>query len=335
MGDKSKIEWTDATWNPIRGCTRVSEGCRHCYAEQVAARFAGPGLPYEGLVTLGPKGARWNGTIREVPQKLDEPVRWTKPRMIFVNSMSDLFHDGLDDAYIAAVFGAMLLARHHVYQVLTKRPERMVKWLERELRHGPDVFARDCVAEFHRRSGHRKVWVRPTLDAIMDHVMLGVSIEDQESAEQRLPFLAELHRKHLRFGATLWTSYEPALGRVDFRKVPDLNKVGPDRHPILDWVVCGGESGRGARPFDLTWAKSTIDQCQAAGVACFIKQFGAHPVLSEGGFVFDQIRGDHHHVLAKIKDTTKGAVMEEWPSELRVRQFPRMARFDLSKGATA
>lgn len=255
MGDKSKIEWTDATWNPIRGCTRVSEGCRHCYAEQVAARFAGPGLPYEGLVT-----------IREVPQKLDEPVRWTKPRMIFVNSMSDLFHAGLDDEYIAAVFGAMLLARHHVYQVLTKRPERMVKWLERELRDGPDMFARNCVAEFQRRSSHRtRSYVRPTLDGILDHVMLGVSIEDQESAEQRLPFLAELHRKNLRFGATLWTSYEPALGHVNFSKVPDLNKVGENRHPILDWVVCGGESGRDARSFDLAWAKSTIDQCRTAG----------------------------------------------------------------------
>ena len=119
--DNTGIAWTDATWNPTRGCSRVSEGCRFCYAERQAARMAGPDGAYAGLVRATPDGPRWTGTVRPVPEALDQPLRWMRPRRIFVDSMSDLFHEALTDAAIAAVFTVMRAANHHTYQVLTKR----------------------------------------------------------------------------------------------------------------------------------------------------------------------------------------------------------------------
>src|SRR5689334_413781 len=127
MGDGTGIEWTDATWNPIRGCSRVSEGCRNCYAERVASRFSGPGMPYEGLA----KDGKWTGAVKLVQEHLEDPLRWKRPRRIFVNSMSDLFHESLKDHEIGAVFSVIEAARNrgHVFQVLTKRPERMQAWV--------------------------------------------------------------------------------------------------------------------------------------------------------------------------------------------------------------
>ena len=132
MADKTGIEWTDATWNPIRGCTRVSEGCRHCYAEEVARRFSGPGLPYEGLVRIGQDGeakAQWSGVIKFVEEALLQPLRWKRSRRIFVNSMSDLFHPGVTDEMLDRIFAVMALCPQHTFQVLTKRPERMLAYM--------------------------------------------------------------------------------------------------------------------------------------------------------------------------------------------------------------
>src|SRR5712664_827659 len=146
MGKTTGIEWTDSTWNPIRGCSRVSEGCRNCYAESVAARFSGPGQAYEGLaefkVTKWKEGwnpinsreplnrePRWTGEVRLIEKHLDDPIRWKEPRKIFVNSMSDLFHPGVKDDWLAAIFGVMARAPWHTYQILTKRPERMLEVL--------------------------------------------------------------------------------------------------------------------------------------------------------------------------------------------------------------
>ena len=130
MGDKSKIEWTDATWNPVRGCSVVSEGCRNCYAMQVAARFSGEGQAYEGLAYRNSSGAHWTGKVRLVEEHLEDPLRWKRPRRIFVNSMSDLFHESLDEIDIGQVFGVMALAKQHTFHVLTKRPARMLSILE-------------------------------------------------------------------------------------------------------------------------------------------------------------------------------------------------------------
>ena len=129
--NRTKIEWTDATWNPIRGCTRVSKGCRNCYAERVAARFSGPGQAYEGLAEMTSAGPRWTGKVELVMKHLEDPIRWKRPRRIFVNSMSDLFHDAVSDENILAIFVVMARACFHKFQVLTKRPARMAKMLNR------------------------------------------------------------------------------------------------------------------------------------------------------------------------------------------------------------
>src|SRR4051812_16655088 len=133
MSTVTSIEWTDRSWNPIRGCSRVSAGCEHCYAEQIAARFSGPGMPYEGLARRRTNGkAQWTGRIRVIPDALREPLKWRKPCRVFVNSMSDLFHENAPESFIAATFAVMALARRHTFQILTKRPERMRDLLRRD-----------------------------------------------------------------------------------------------------------------------------------------------------------------------------------------------------------
>lgn len=209
------IEWTDATWNPVRGCTKVSPGCKHCYAETFAERFRGvPGHPYEQGFDL-----------RLVPEKLEEPLRWTQPRMVFVNSMSDLFHVGVEDNYIRRVFRVMAAADWHTFQVLTKRSSRL-----RELANSLIVS---------------------------NNVWLGVSVEDRKFGVPRIDDLREVP------AVVRFLSIEPLLedlGELDLRGI--------------DWVIVGGESGLGARPLERDWVVSIRDQCAAAGVAFFFKQWG-------------------------------------------------------------
>lgn len=219
MSANSKIEWTEATWNPVRGCTKISPGCKHCYASVFAERFRGvPGHPYEQGFDL-----------RLIPDKLAEPLRWRTPRTIFVNSMSDLFHPAIPDAYIAAVAQAMRLARWHVFQVLTKRADRMATLLAGPLRAA----------------------------ASEPHIWWGVSVENRKYG---MPRIAHLRAAPAR---TRFLSVEPLLedpGALDLRG--------------LDWVIVGGESGAGARPLRREWVTSIRDQCAAAGVPFFFKQWG-------------------------------------------------------------
>jgi protein gp37 len=219
MADNSKIEWTDATWNPVRGCTKISPGCKHCYAETFAERFRGvPGHPYEQGFDL-----------RLVPDKLLDPIRWAKARMIFVNSMSDLFHEGVPDGYIGHVAEVMRTANWHTYQVLTKRSERLGQLLRIDLRE----LARER------------------------HVWWGVSVEDRKYG---LPRIADL---------------QAAPAAVRFLSVePLLEDLGTIDLTGISWVIVGGESGPGARPMQPEWVRSVRDQCQAAGVAFFFKQWG-------------------------------------------------------------
>lgn len=128
MSTQTSIEWTDVTWNPVRGCSLVSAGCANCYAMKQAHRFSGAGKPYDGLTELGPQGPRWTGKIQLVEEALDAPLHWKKPRRIFVNSMSDLFHEDVTNKFIASVFGVMAACPHHTFQVLTKRPDRLRQW---------------------------------------------------------------------------------------------------------------------------------------------------------------------------------------------------------------
>lgn len=317
MSEKTGISWCDSTWNPLRGCSKVSAGCKNCYAEGVAARFSGPGLPYEGTIRDG----RWNGEIRFVPEKLSEPLRWKRPRRIFVNSMSDLFHDGVPFEFIAAVFGVMAACPQHTFQVLTKRAARAVRffaWLSVQNKPDDDWTGGrlECTwqalrieAETFGDSGplHTRHAADPVGPWPLPNVHIGVSVENQDTADERIPLLLQCP------AAVRWVSYEPALERVDFDNSRDwLTPVitKPADAPRLDWIVVGGESGPNARPFHVQWARSTIAQCKAAGTACFVKQIGSSPCPA-----FD----------LGIKDRA-GADPSEWPDDLRVQEFPESAR---------
>lgn len=312
--DKTGIQWTDATWNPTRGCRRISPGCINCYAEKVAARFCGDGLPYHGLIKLG----KWNGEARFVADKLNLPLQWRKPRRIFVDSMSDLFYEGFDDWQIAAVFGVMARAHWHTFQILTKRPDRALRWCkwwaERALSHagGGGVFAQALPAAQAVKGQSFTVWAGPdnpkreTMIAPgwpLPNVWIGASVENQEYADKRIPDLLKIP------AAVRFISYEPALGPVNFDLRPMRSGCGPE--PIkttgIDWLIVGGESGHDARLFDIAWARSAVAQCSTAGVPVFVKQMGARP--SESG------------KPALYRDI-KGGDMSEWPEDLRVRDWP-------------
>ena len=286
------ISWTDETWNPVRGCSRVSEGCRHCYAEQQAARIVrmGKGKPtaYDGLVRLVGGEARWTGEVRLVPDRLDDPMRWKKPRRIFVNSMSDLFHESLTNEQIAAVFGVMAACPQHTFQCLTKRAKRMREWFAWVASTGDPVST--CLREafcvldspddrnfyaLERAAGYE----RPTRWSLPG-VWLGVSVENQAAADERIPELLATP------AAVRFLSCEPLLGAIDAIGRLDPGRCGCEvcrttsvrctasQHPI-DWVIAGCESGHGARPCEVGWLRSLRDQCAAARVAFFLKQAAA------------------------------------------------------------
>jgi protein gp37 len=267
MGKNTGIEWTDSTWNPIRGCSRVSEGCRNCYAESVAARFSGPGQAYEGLAEFNVIGegkpeerveSRWTGAVRLIESHLEDPIRWKAPRKIFVNSMSDLFHDAVKDDWLVQIFAVMQACPQHTFQVLTKRPERMRDWINES--------NRDLVSLAGEELAGRRGWCHAHEDSNwpLRNVQLGVSIEDQESANHRLPILAQTS------AAVRIVSYEPALGPVKFETA--LPKQ--EERCSLNWIICGGESGPRARPMDPEWARSARRFCSDYQIPFFFKQWG-------------------------------------------------------------
>lgn len=262
---KTNIEWATDVWNPIRGCSRVSEGCRNCYAESVANRFKGQGQPYEGLIA---RSGQWNGKIAIANHLMDQPIRWRKPRRIFVNSMSDLFHDSVPYQVIDQVFAVMAIADHHVFQVLTKRPARMVEYLKDE------TLTRRIIRAAHQIDSRAGAWMNADDGAgikvlPLPNVWLGVSVEDQATADERIPLLLQTP------AAVRWISAEPLLGHIDLQTIYALRNSEPARADIaIDWVVVGGESGAGARPMHPEWARSLRDQCVSAGVPFFFKQWG-------------------------------------------------------------
>ncbi len=287
----SKILWCDETWNPVRGCSRVSAGCDHCYAEMMAARFSNPGYWGEGLAKFVHGKPHWTGKIKLVPERLEQPLRWKKPRRIFVNSMSDLFHEGVPDEFIDRVFARMALCWWHKFLILTKRAGRAevycnsIETREHIGIHILDLLLRGVVKD----DGHAvwepagpKGWPLP-------NVKLGVSVENQATADERVPHLLNTP------AAFRFVSYEPALGPVDWvASLPlcfscrgRLEFRGPDwvcakcghteqnvNGNFVDLIIAGGESGPGARPAHPDWFRSTRDQCAEAGVAFFFKQWG-------------------------------------------------------------
>ncbi len=331
MGDTS-IQWTDKTWNPTRGCSLASPGCQNCYAMKQAHRFSGDGKPFEGLTRLGKHGPTWTGDVRFAPKMLDAPMHWRKPQKVFVNSMSDLFHEGFSNEQIAAAFGVMAACPQHTFQILTKRSARLPEWfawLSRYAEANNTSEVGVCLHYAQKLCAHPKLRdTQPILEQPwpLPSVWLGVSVENQKYAEERVPHLVATP------AAVRFVSAEPLLGPVDLnhaawcegRPLLPLNMQARQVTPAgaatwkegftplraLDWAIVGGESGPGARPFDIAWARSIRDQCAAAGVACFIKQLGAHPI-EEGRRL-------------KLQDR-HGGDMGEWPEDLRVREFPAAA----------
>lgn len=241
----TKIEWSEETWNPTTGCDRVSPGCAHCYALTLAGR-----LKAMGQERYQRDGGRASGPgfgLALHPDALQAPLHWKRPRRVFVDSMSDLFHEEVPDDFIYRVFTTMDYAPQHTFQILTKRPERMRDWV----------------------SGIQgKGWP-------LSNVWLGVTVENQHWADVRIPILLDTP------AAVRFVSAEPLLGPVVFSdRAIGLDWFQPSANTeaagirYLDWVIVGGESGPKHRPFDPDWARSIVAQCRDAGVAAFVKQLG-------------------------------------------------------------
>jgi len=264
---KTSIEWATDVWNPVTGCNKVSQGCKHCYAETIAERFWAKQYP------PNPDGSPRKFTdVRVHPERLEDPLKWRKPRRVFVNSMSDLFHPSVPFEYVADVFDVMADDRceHHTFQILTKRPKRIMEFLS----WSGDLLPGDTPMNVNLE----------VLGHFGYNVWLGVSVEDQETADERIPSLLQTP------AAVRFVSYEPALGPVDFKLVrrepcSHMGCFHHVSHPCegcgyqagrlpIDWIIMGGESGPGARPMHPDWVRSTRDQCQAAGVPFFFKQWG-------------------------------------------------------------
>lgn len=292
MSSKTKIEWCDSTWNPVVGCSKVSAGCANCYAERMVDRF-----PHLTGMTHGPDPdpVGWNGRAHFMPHKLEQPFHWRRPRKIFVCSIGDLFHYSITDEHIAAVFGVMAACPQHTFIVLTKRPHRALEWFEW-------VSIQECSETKYRQSTecafhllriaepemtgpiHCKYGPAPDAQWPLPNVWIGVSIEDQHAADDRVPLLLQIPAEK-RF-----VSAEPLMGPVDLDDLiaemgngwehhidalwceedpEDCGKFGGN---TLDWVICGAETGPGKRPMDPNWARSLRDQCKAASVPFFFKK---------------------------------------------------------------
>jgi protein gp37 len=320
----SNIEWTDVTWNPFVGCTKISAGCTHCYAinqayrnHAMAAKMPNPGRMkyYEGLTHKKGDRTDWTGFVRFVPEALEIPLRWKKPRKIFVNSMSDLFHESIPFEQIDRVVAVMALTPQHTYQVLTKRPERMLEYVQSAKNR-----IRIAAIDLGRAKGieHSDIescqWDWP-----LPNVWLGATVENQKAADDRIPLLLQTP------AAIRFLSVEPLLEKVDLNllHVEGITNLDCLRghhgvsYPLqgrcnkINWVIIGGESGPGARECNIEWIKSALKQCKSADVPAFVKQLGSRPSNLP----------TYVSLKDKLRDR-KGANLSEWPEDLRVREFP-------------
>lgn len=366
MAANSKIEWTDTTWNPVAGCTPVSPGCLNCYAATMAGRLEAMGQSdYVGLTVKHNGRTTFNGTIRERPDKLTDPLGWKKPRMVFVNSMSDLFHEDVSFDFVDKVFAVMALCPQHTFQVLTKRPDRMAEYLLLKERvndlsgdlPSDDTAWRDWTrydevlrhVNVLRADGHGLIggamigvsWPLP-------NVWLGTSVEDQNTADERIPHLMACP------AAVRFLSCEPLLEDIDLsgqflmQKARGIRRVAAGQHPAdaslvkhpsIDWVIVGGESSAKARPCNVAWIRDIVDQCKAADVPVFVKQLGAKiivrndtamewPNCGDGWIDREpdrQVRYQGEEMTIGLADP-KGGEMAEWPEDLRVRELPKGVR---------
>ena len=343
----TKIAWAQnpdgtagETWNPVTGCTKVSQGCKNCYAEGVANRFWATQYP-----EVDGRPRRFTD-VQMHADRLDKPLRWTKPRRVFVNSMSDLFHEDVPDEFIDRVFAVMALSPQHTFQVLTKRPERMQSYAGNLSTKAMEFFLRERAWDLVIKAGGRGERLyqtkRRALEGIempLPNAWLGVSVEDQETADERIPLLLDTP------AAVRWVSLEPQLGPVDLTFVDHINALYPDwvggkgggtgaPHPLLDWVVQGGESGSKARAFYVQWARDVRDQCEHEQVPYFLKQlglqvvgdaqeFGSARVMSTGVMA---AQGVPSRRIDRFRlDSSAGADPTEWPEDLRqCRAWPKV-----------
>lgn len=341
MSDKSKIAWTDETLNVVIGCEKVSAGCANCYA--IPTTHRGMAEQHRGVTKKIRSGVDWNGEINLVPSRLFIPCRQQRARRIFVNSLSDLWHKNVDPDFVAALYGVALSTPRHTYQILTKRPERMREWYRhmgsfRDDTHFEgwpgavvEAFSQALAIdsqlyregkgqeEFHSKwcGGAQKTFTWPP-----PNVHLGITVEDQAAAEERIPILLDTP------ATVRWLSVEPMLEQIDLR--PWLGSRE------LHWVVVGGESGNGARPCKAEWIQDVVDQCRDVGVPVFVKQLGADVRCSGATWGVEQERnhGGLTHWPEGTKRTaglgdihidlnqSKGGEIDEWPESLRVREFP-------------
>lgn len=321
----TKIEWTDDTWNPVVGCTKVSTGCDNCYAERMALRQAGMEYarynenanceypqPFEGgkySDVVNTSKRCWNGETFCDEKALEIPLHWKKPKLIFVCSMGDLFHPSVPFVFIDRVFAVMALCSQHTFQVLTKRTDRMAEYLTYSKR---SLKIMDTARQIAKGRGGEFMNDAGVICWPLPNVWFGVTAENQEQADKRIPILLQIP------AAVRFVSVEPMLGVIKFRKGKkgeifkclkcnwqgrhteltggnlsincpkcnarntlgsnhenELKDIGHYRGLDIDWVICGGESGAGARPMHPDWARSLRDQCMTAGVPFLFKQWGA------------------------------------------------------------
>lgn len=291
MADGTAISWAEATWNVLTGCTVLSPGCKRCYAMKLAGARLKNHWSRQGLTVDSKAGPVWTGEVRYNPEWLDQPLRWSRPRMIFVAAHSDIGHPAVRDEWRDAIFAVMALRPDHVYLVLTKRPDVLGAYLASESTRGRVwAHASRLAGKFRRTRDQLFAIGQRISNWPLQNVWVGTSAEDQPHLDERLPHL-------LRLPAALrWLSIEPMLGPVDLTMVPtwtdprsdDENTLNAltgreyhagagvlgDRGPRIEWVVAGGESQNSDRPTHPDWVRSLRDQCQAAAVPFHFKQWG-------------------------------------------------------------
>jgi protein gp37 len=328
MADNSEIGWTDASWNPTRGCTKISPGCKFCYADAFAERFRGAyqthadpshkpekGEKRRHLPVLDEAGNQvphpyFDGfDPRLAPEQLDLPLRWARGRKIFVDSMSDLFMAEVPFEYIDKVFTQMLLTPRHTYQTLTKRADRMAEYFA-----SPNLYERVLAAadEVRRRFPKlARVGISDPIKHPAPWIWWGVSVEDRKYGLPRVAHLRNLP------AAVRFLSVEPLLEDIE---TVDLSGI--------HWVIVGGESGQRARVCELPWIRNVVRQAQAANIPVFVKQLGARVSDPKNGIAGYRLRVPKESanlIKTRVKDP-KGADKSEWPEDLRIQQFPEVRR---------
>ena len=310
MGDKTGITWTDATWNPTTGCAKVSPACKNCYADR----------DWHRLVHLPAYQGRKFTDVACHPERLDQPLRWKRPRRIFVNSLSDLFHEAVPDEFIDQVFAVMACAGQHTFQILTKRPERMRAYMTRL---GGELNRIEAAA---RQIGRALDFNGVALyDFPLPNVWMGVSVENQATADERIPLLLQTP------AAVRFISAEPLLtpvnlalacsNRIRMNASGTPEQVSPN---MLDWVIVGGESGSKARFMHPAWARALKQECENFQIPFFFKQTGLWQFLEPG----EAGKAEYKHATTRFvpelgatflrtkgggSDELDGRVLQEWP----------------------